>query len=108
MKILHAERRDWADEKAAVQKWQWFIALDAQPEFRRWLIETNPFELSRAEAPVTAAQVNAPPEWFPPLPALGAMTTYRIRGGGFLVFVDGATSRIYATDAGGGFAAPSR
>ena len=50
-RILHAERRDWKDAGAAVQKWQWFVAVAPSPEFRRWLLEDNPFELAPPRAP---------------------------------------------------------
>src|SRR5206468_2798887 len=42
VRVVEAERREWADEKSAVQKWQWFLSLETKPEFRSWLFDQNP------------------------------------------------------------------
>ena len=107
-KILHAERRDWTDAGAAVQKWQWFVAVAPSPEFRRWLLEDNPFELATVAAGAAVPEVENPPAWFPPKEALMGMKQYRNRGGYFVVFHDPQSGRIFAADAGAGFAAAVR
>ncbi len=108
VRILGGERREWADGAAGLQKWAWFTALEAKPEFRQWLIEQNPFELSRADAPVDPARYGALPTWFPAAARWSDLTTYRTRGGGMVVFLDEKSGRIYAADFGSGFAAPAR
>lgn len=108
-KVLHGERRDWMDASAAVQKWQWFVAVTPSPEFRRWLIEDNPFELTSVKTP---AEAPLPPEgapaWFPAKAELDGFTQYRVRGGRFTVYLDTKANRIFATDSGAGFAAATR
>ncbi len=104
VRILHAERRDWSDG-TAVARWQWFVGVDAAPEFVRWLLEENPFGLVRAAA-APAAPDGAPP-WYPSgLDA--AFETYRNAEGRFVVFLDRRRGRLFATDSGAGFAAAQR
>ena len=107
-RVLHGERRDWSDASAAVQKWAWFVAVAPSPELRRWLLEENPFDLVRAAPDGAAVPLEQPPSWFPAPGALAAMTQYRNRGGRLVVFLDDKTGRIFATDAGAGFAAAIR
>ncbi len=104
-RILHAERREWSDA-AGVQKWQWFIVVDPSPEFRRWLIEENPFELAALAPGVEEVVVENAPKWFPGLEARAALAQYRNRGGRLIVLLDRKSGRLYATDGGSGFAAP--
>jgi hypothetical protein len=108
VRILEGERREWTDQGSAVQKWQWFVALQTTPEFRQWLLEQNPFELARAEMPVDVASTAAPPSWFPSAQGRSELTTYRARGGGLTVFLHPKSGRLFATDAGAGFAAAVR
>ena len=103
-KILHAERRDWLDASSGVEKWQWFIAVEPSAAFRDWLIKDNPFELVAVAPGTDLAPLSSPPTWFPPANELAALTCYRNREGRYLVFHDTTTHRLYATDAGGGFA----
>lgn len=106
VRILNGERREWADGNN-VQQWQWFLAVQSTPEFRRWLLEQNPFELVRAEQPVEPARLEKPaPAWFPEAAARAQMTQYRAPGGKFTVYLDAKSGRLFATDAGAGFAAP--
>src|SRR5687768_14837771 len=44
-RILHAERRQWQTSGGAVEKWQWFIAVEPSAAFRDWLLKENPFQL---------------------------------------------------------------
>jgi hypothetical protein len=108
VRILHAERREWAGEKVAVEKWQWFVALESQPAFRQWLLEENPFGLVRVAEDSPAAEIAAAPAWFPALKQLQSFTRYHVPGAGFRVFVDAASGRLYATDAGAGFVTAAR
>ena len=103
-KILHAERRDWLDASSGVEKWQWFIAVEPSAPFRDWLLQENPFELVAGAPGTELAPLTDPPAWFPLAPELAALTRYRNREGRFLVFHDITKNRLYATDAGGGFA----
>jgi hypothetical protein len=109
VRILEGERREWIDGKSAVQKWQWFVALQTTPEFRRWLLEENPFELARTDAaPADMAPTEPAPKWFPAATARAEMTAYRARGSGFTIFLNAKSGRLFATDAGSGFAAAVR
>lgn len=104
-RILHAERKEWSDA-TGVQKWQWFIVVDPSPEFRRWLIEDNPFELAALASGGEEVAVENAPKWFPGLDARAALAQYRNRGGRMIVLLDRKSGRIFATDGGSGFAAP--
>src|SRR5687768_5800680 len=37
VRVVGAERREWLEAGATVQKWEWFIALETKSEFRKWL-----------------------------------------------------------------------
>ncbi len=102
VRIRHAERREWVEGGANVQRWEWFVVLEAKPDFRRWLLEQNPFELTRKPLPETLSLTGAP-KWFPARDRLAALTTYANHEGRFIVCVDEATGQIFATDRGGGF-----
>lgn len=106
VQVLEAERRESVDPATQLGRWQWFIALQTTPEFRGWLLEQNPFELVRANNLDTFAET--PPAWFPTADASAAFTLYRNPEGRLHLLLDAATGRIYATDSGGGFAAPQR
>lgn len=106
VRIRHAERREWVEGGTNVQRWEWFVALEAKPDFRRWLLEQNPFELTRKPLPETLALTGAP-QWFPTRDRLAQLTTYANHEGRFIVCLDEATGRIFATDRGGGFNAPT-
>lgn len=96
-RILHAERREWVDE-GGLQKWQWFLVVDASPALLKRLREDNVFGLRAVgEAP---AWRNAP-EWFR-IPPSGVefMTSAT---GAFCLILEPTGRRIYATDSGNGF-----
>ncbi|MFN0130757.1 MAG: hypothetical protein ACKV19_29185 [Verrucomicrobiales bacterium] len=64
-KILHAERREWAENSSeGVAHWQWFLAVEPGPGLKSWLVEQNPFALQPAEA-AALSEIKGPPEWFP-------------------------------------------
>ena len=107
VRILGGERREW-NERGAVQKWQWCLALDTTPEFRRWLLEQNPFELALSRGPVDTGRFDALPAWFPAAAELSRLTTYRVRGSGLTVLLEAKSGRVFALDTGGGFAAAVR
>lgn len=105
VRVTAAERREWLEAGTTVQKWEWFIALETKPEFRRWLLEHNPFELTRRTTPTQIAHSpTEAPSWFPTSESLAALTLYANHEGRFLVFLDEKTGRLFATDRGGGFA----
>lgn len=107
-RILHAERRDWQVAGGGVEKWQWFIAVEPSPAFRDWLLKDNPFELVAVPAGTALAPLSAPPDWFPAITDQTSFACYRNREGRYQVFHDAKANRLYATDAGGGFASPAR
>jgi hypothetical protein len=102
-RVLHGERHEWLDASSAVQRWQWFVAVEASAALREWLLKDNPFELVRADSGAMP-ELATPPAWFPAPSALRDFAFYRHREGRFLVFHDTKTNRIFATDSGGGFA----
>lgn len=96
-KILHAERREWADG-AGVQKWQWFIAVKPSPELVRHLIADNAFSLTRTGWREPAAER---PGWFPE--SADDHEVFASASGTFTLLRDRNTGLLYATDSGGGF-----
>lgn len=59
-KILHAERREWADADG-VKKWQWFLVVEPSPELVKYLREDNAFGLLPAR---THPEIADAPSWF--------------------------------------------
>jgi len=96
-KILHAERREWADADG-VKKWQWFIAVEPSPELVKYLREDNAFGLTAAPAPQAVAHA---PEWFTFDPK--DMDVLQAPRGGLCLLFSKTQGRLYATDLGGGF-----
>lgn len=96
-RILHAERREWADA-GGLRKWQWFIVVDASPALLKRLRDDNVFDLKRQ---ATRPAFSHPPDWFR-IPDTGVefMTS---AGGGFCLILDETGNRIHATDSGTGF-----
>ena len=72
--------------------------------FRDWLLKDNPFELVSVAPGTELVPLSSPPAWFPSAGELAGLSRYRNREGRYLVFHDLANDRLYATDAGGGFA----
>lgn len=107
-RIIAAERRDWLDETSAVQKWQWFVAVDPSPGFRRWLLEDNPFEVTAVTAGTPPPTLENTPPWFPVRSELAAYLQYRTRGSRLTIFVDPKSGQLFAADSGAGFAAARR
>ena len=96
-KILHAERREWADA-GGVKKWQWFIAVQPSPELVKHLREDNAFNLVHATA---ADPIEGGPSWFS-FDSKGADILQSPLGGMRLIFSQ-TGNVLYATDSGGGF-----
>ena len=101
-RILHAERREWAQVNAkGVAQWQWFLAVEPGVALKKWLREENPFPVHPAGS-AALADVEGPPAWFP-----RDLSGYEIHAGGtkgslvFLYSRDGKT--LYATSSGKGF-----
>ena len=60
-RILEALRREWSDEHG-VQRWDWYIVVDLSPELCAYLLEHNPFQLTRR---THARALEHVPDWFP-------------------------------------------
>lgn len=97
-RILHAERREWAD-MTGLQRWQWFIKVDPSPELVQHLITDNAFSLApRKEFRLPDA---TSPAWFPT--TADKNTLLVSRSGSYILLWDKAANVICATDSGGGF-----
>lgn len=99
-KILHAERREWADEDG-VDRWQWFIAVDPSPEFASYLFGQNPFSLIEPDEGA-AMPIHRVPEWFPK--SAKALEIRQSPDGAMLILTDPDSGRLFATAQGHGFA----
>lgn len=97
-RILHAERREWADA-GGVQRWQWFIKVDPSPELVQHLITDNAFSLA-ARKEFTLPDATSP-AWFPATTDKSTLLTGR--SGSFILLWDKEANVICATDSGGGF-----
>jgi hypothetical protein len=95
-KILHAERREWADA-TSVKKWQWFLEIEGSPELIKYLRDDNAFGLSPAQK---VTSVEKAPAWFV-YPAAGVDFLKSRRGKMTLCFSKSG-NRLLATDAGSG------
>ena len=96
-RILHAERREWADAEG-LQKWQWFLVIDASPSLLKRLRDDNVFGLRVESAPPV---ISDPPDWFKsPVAGVEFMASAT---GNFQLIIDPNRRRIHATDSGIGF-----
>lgn len=100
-RILHAERREWADE-GGVDRWQWFIAVDPSQELGRYL-DGNPFSLSDP-AGKAAIPASPRPGWFPA--SADGYGVSQSRDGQMLILTQKESGRLFATSQGRGFAKP--
>lgn len=105
-RILHAERREWADA-AGVKKWQWFIEVEPSPELVNHLITDKAFSLGPARSGWREPAAGTP-EWFSKPAAEHQIL--EDSSGSFILIHDAKANRILATDSGGGFhpGAPAR
>lgn len=98
--ILHAERREWADENG-VSSWQWFIAVKPSAALTSYLRDRNPFQVRPLTGPLPA--LAKAPAWFP---VKATSADYDITGADkLLILTQKAKGIIYACDSGGGFRA---
>jgi hypothetical protein len=98
--ILHAERREWLNEKDSVRQWQWFIAIKPGPALTTWLREQNPFSLAKSETARLQTRSSVP-SWFPKNP--GDHEVHQSPTGGMTLVFDHKRNLLYATDTGHGF-----
>lgn len=96
-RILHAERREWADAEG-VRKWQWFLEIEPSPALIKNLRESNHLALT----PTSSAEIPADaPGWFSFLP--NEMDTLKRSGGSLQLCFNKKGTRLYATERGVGF-----
>lgn len=96
-KILHAERREWADGNG-IKKWQWFIQLEPSPELLKYLRADNAFGLTPAPGEIPKSDA---PDWFTfKAEDVEALVS---SGGNLRLHFSKSGNTLYATDSGGGF-----
>jgi hypothetical protein len=96
-RILHAERREWADADG-VRKWQWFLEIEPSPGLVKHLRESHHLALT----PTSSAEIPAnAPAWFSFLP--NEMDTLQRSGGSLQLCFNREGSVLYATESGVGF-----
>lgn len=95
--IRHGERREWSDG-SGVQRWDWFLAVDASESLTTYLLKKNPFQL------ITSQEVQTfpgTPGWFPK--KSDGFEIHQSRGGSMTILFDPKTQRLYAKSEGHGF-----
>jgi hypothetical protein len=95
--IQRAERRQWSGE-SGVQRWDWFIGVDASESLSTYLLEQNPFQLTATAEPQTFSEV---PAWFPVTSA--GFTIHQSLNGEMTILFNSATRQLYAKSNGHGF-----
>jgi hypothetical protein len=96
-KIRQAERREWS-AASGVQRWDWFIAVDASESLTTYLLEQNPFQLNAISELQTFSEV---PAWFPVTSA--GFELHQSLNGEMTILFNPATWQLYATSKGHGF-----
>lgn len=99
-KILHAERREWADGDG-VDRWQWFIVVDPSAELAGYLHEQNPFGMSAPKEPVVLPSEQVP-EWFPK--SADGFVVQQTSDRQMIFLLEADSGRLFATSQGRGFA----
>ena len=95
--IQHAERHEWRDADG-LERWQWFLVVNASPELSKYLRDDNPFGLVAAsEAPI----VTEAPSWFQF--KRKEVTVLQSRHAGMRLMFSKSNNTLYATDSGRGF-----
>jgi hypothetical protein len=97
--IQRAERRQWSGE-SGVQRWDWFIGVDASESLSTYLLEQNPFQLTATAEPQTFSEV---PAWFPVTSA--GFTIHQSLSGEMTILFNSDTRQLYAKSNGHGFRA---
>jgi|GEM_PF-850397 len=95
-KILHAARHEWSDAEG-INRWQWFLIVEASPDLITYLREDNAFGL----IPGSAGPVHEAPAWFAFKPEEVSVLKSPIGGMRLMFAKDAAT--LYATSSGLGF-----
>ena len=95
--ILHAERHEWRDADG-LQRWQWFLAVQASPELIKNLRDDNAFGL----VPGSAISLNPEaPDWFVFKP--DDFSIFQSPHSGMRLMFSKTDNTLYATDSGRGF-----
>jgi hypothetical protein len=97
--ILHAQRREWKDADG-VQKWQWFLVVEASPALLKRLRDDNAFGLMPA---ATASPPTDAPEWF--VFNKDEVSVLQAQQGKLQLIFSNDKHTLYATDCGHGFRA---
>lgn len=95
--VRQAERREWSDA-SGVQRWDWFIAVEASEALAAYLLEQNPFQLMTKSEPQTFTEV---PAWFPE--SSEGFNLHQSQSGEMTVLFNPDTRQLYATGQGFGF-----
>jgi hypothetical protein len=98
-KILHAQRREWKDAEG-VQKWQWFLVVEASPTLLKRLRDDNAFGLMPA---ATTRPPTDAPEWF--VFNKDEVSVLQAPQGKLQLIFSNDKHTLYATDSGHGFRA---
>ena len=95
--ILHAERHEWSDENG-LQRWQWFLVVQASPDLIKNLRDDNAFGLMPGSfSPISTAA----PVWFVFKPE--DFTVLQATHAGMRLMFSKSDNTLYATDSGSGF-----
>ena len=95
--IRHAERREWSSA-SGVQRWDWFIAVDASEELTTYLLEQNAFHLIKITEQQTFVEV---PQWFPK--ASSGFDLHQSSNGEMTILFNPTSKQVYAKSEGRGF-----
>ncbi|MFT4902281.1 MAG: hypothetical protein ACI81V_001568 [Lentimonas sp.] len=101
VEIRQAERSEWSDT-SGLQRWDWFIAVDASDALTAYLLQQNPFQLKAISAPQAFSEV---PAWFPASSA--GFEMYQSLNGEMTILFNPETRQLYAKGKGHGFKPPA-
>ena len=97
-RILHAERHEWSDENG-LQRWQWFLVVQASPDLIKNLRDDNAFGLLPGSSGPISTEA---PAWFVFKP--DDFSTFQSPQTGLRLMFSKVDNTLYATDSGRGFA----
>ena len=95
--ILHAERHEWSDENG-LQRWQWFLVVQASPDLIKNLRDDNAFGLMPGSFSPISTEA---PVWFVFKPE--DFTVLQATHAGMRLMFSKSDNTLYATDSGRGF-----
>ena len=95
--ILHAERHEWSDEDG-LQRWQWFLVVQASPDLIKNLRDDNAFGLMPGSSSPISTEA---PVWFVFKP--DNFSTFQSPQTGLRLMFSKVDNTLYATDSGRGF-----